>query len=277
VSSERTTTIGAERLRNALAQARSEEEFVQRALMNLPSYPVYYPHVRAINTRGPRLLGGLPLLRPLTPEETQAQLDGGAAALDVRARRAFADGHIPGAYGIPLDTPLVTWAGWLIPFGTPLILIGEDARAREQAVRQLIRIGYDDLRGYLAGGVEAWARAGLPVESVPAMTARELRERLRSSEALTVLDVRQKDEWEAGHIPGAVHIENGRLPWDELPLPHDRPIAVHCAHGDRSAAGVSVLLRRGYGNVRHVEGGITAWEAEGGEIESTNRHEGTRS
>jgi hydroxyacylglutathione hydrolase len=272
----RTTTIGAERLRNALAQARSEEEFVQRALMNLPSYPVYYPSVRAINKRGPRLLGGLPLLRPLAPEETVVQLEGGAAALDVRSGRAFAEGHVPGAYGIPLDAPLVTWAGWLIPFDTPLILIGEDARAREGAVRQLIRIGYDDLRGYLEGGVEAWAKAGLPVEGVPVMTASELRERLRSGEALTVLDVRQKDEWEAGHLPGALHIENGRLPWDDLPLPADRPIVVHCAHGARSMAGISVLLRRGYRNLVQVKGGIAAWEAAGGEIESTKSHEGTR-
>jgi hydroxyacylglutathione hydrolase len=273
VSHERTTTLGAERRRNALVQARSEAEFIERALMNLPSYPVYYPHVRALNRRGPRLLGGLPLLRPLSADETAEQLDRGAAVLDVRLARIFAEGHLPGAYGIQLDAPLITWAGWLIPFNMPLILIAADAFDRELAVRQLIRIGYDDLRGYLEGGVEAWAKSGRPVETVPLMTPRELRERRHSGEALTVVDVRQKNEWEAGHLPGALHIENGRLPWDELPLPHDQLIVVHCAHGARSMAAISVLRRRGYGNLVQMQGGFNAWAAAGGEIETTKEHE----
>lgn len=265
VSNERTTTIGRERRHNALALAKNEEDFIKQAMSNLPSYPVYYPHVRALNRRGPAVLGGLPVLKPLTPADVQAQQASGVLVLDVRPRKAIARGHVPGAYTIPLSTPLVTWAGWLIPFGTPLILVSEGAADRTRAVRELIKIGYDDLRGYLEGGMEAWARDGLPLETRREIAPAELRERLHD-ESLVVLDVRLDSEWRAGHIPGAVHIENGDLPWKPLDLPRDRPIAVHCAHGDRSTAAIAVLQRRGYHDLMHVEGGFSAWAEAGYEV-----------
>ena len=272
MSPDRTTTIGRERRSNPLAQAKTEDEFVARALSGLPSYPVYYKEMRPINQRGPRVLGGVPLLKPLSAEEVHDHVERGGLVLDVRHRRAFAEAHIPGAYGIEVDAPLVTWAGWLIPFGAPLILVADSASERESAVRQLIRIGYDNLPGYLEGGIEAWAKAGRRTESLPMISVAELRERLHSGGSLAVLDVRQDSEWTEGHIPGAVHIENGRLPYDDpLPLPADRPIAVNCAHGARSTAAISVLSRRGYRNLILVKGGFAAWEKAGFEVERGNK------
>ena len=265
-SSDRITTIGRERQTNPLVQVHSEEEFVQRALSGLPSYPVYYREMRPINQRGPQVLGGVPVLKPLSPEEVHGYIERGTAVLDVRPWQAFAEGHIPGAYSIQLDAPLITWAGWLIPFGAPLILVAGDARQREKAVRQLIRIGYDNLLGYLEGGLEAWASAGLRTAQAPTISPRELRERMRSGKELVVLDVRQDSEWAAGHIPGALHIENGRLPWDDLPWPTVHPIVVQCQHGARSMAGLSVLARRGYRHLMHMAGGFAQWEAEGFEV-----------
>lgn len=269
VSNERTTTIGQERRRNALIQEASEEAFVQRALSGLPSYPVYYPHVRALNKRGPRVLGhgGVPVLTPLAVEEVHGCLERGVLILDVRPPSAFAEAHIPGAYGIALDTPLITWAGWLIQFGSPLILVADSAEERVNAVRQLIRIGYDNLLGYLEGGLGAWAAAGLRTERVPLMTVKELRERL-TDDNLVLLDVRQDNEWRAGHIPGAVHIENGRLASADLPFAKDQLIAVQCARGYRSMAGLSALRRRGYRNLIQVKGGFNAWQAAGYEVTS---------
>lgn len=264
-SSDRVTTIGRERRHNALTQPQTEDEFVERALSGLPSYPVYYQHLRAVNRRGPQVFGGLPVLAPLSPPEAQAHLGRGAVLLDVRSPKAFSKGHVPGAYSIKVDAPLTTWAGWLIPFGSSLILIAENAEARLDATRQLLRIGYDKLMGYLDGGVEAWAAAGLRLETVPTISIKELRERMHD-EGLAVLDVRQNDEWQAGHIPGAIHIENGRLPYDDLPLPTDRPIAVHCAHGNRSMAGISVLRGRGWQNLIQVEGGFAQWANAGFEV-----------
>lgn len=265
-SSERSSTIGRERFTNYLLQVHSEDEFIKAALTGLPSYPVYYPQVRAINRRGPRVLGGVPVLKPLQPEAVQALVENGPAVLDVRPWKPFTEGHIAGSYGIQVDAPISTWAGWLIPFGTPLILVADSLPDQVEAVRQLIRIGYDDLRGYVAGGVEAWAEAGLPLETVPTISVRELRERLNDKDDLLVLDVRQQNEWDAGHIPGAVHVENGRLATHTPTLPKERPIAVYCARGTRSTAGISVLKRKGYHNLVQVVGGFTAWQAVGGEM-----------
>ncbi len=267
LSAERATTIGRERAGNPLARARTEEEFVVMSLSGLPSYPIYFKEMRSINQRGPKVLGGLPVLRPLPPAEIRAWLDQGGAVLDVRPVRDFWAEHIPGAYGIPLPAPLISWAGWLIPFDTPLILVTQSAADREEAIRQLIRIGYDDLHGYLEGGMSAWEAAGLPVSRARTISASDLRERIGDGDSITVLDVRQDSEWIAGHIPGAVHIENGRLPYDDLPLPIDRPIAIHCQHGARSTAGYSVLARRGYRDVILVEGGFAAWQKAGFEVE----------
>jgi hydroxyacylglutathione hydrolase len=223
--------------------------------------------MRPINKRGPRVLGGLPLLKPLAPEEVRGLAESGAAVLDLRKRGAFFEAHIPGAYGIPLARSLGVWAGWLIPFAAPLVLVADSAADRLEAVRQLIRVGYDDFRGYLEGGLEAWANADLPVASVKTMRVAELREMLNSGgEPPVVLDVRHNNEWMAGHIPGAKHIENGRLPYIDLPLPKDRPIAVHCAASFRSTAAVSVLLRRGYHDLIAVQGGFDEWRAAGFEI-----------
>ena len=261
-SKERTTTIGRERTSNPLALARSEEEFVQRALDGLPSYPTYYKYLRGINQRGSKVLGGVPVLTPLSSSEVRALMEEGVVVLDVRHGDAFGAGHIPNSFGIRVDAPLTTWAGWLIPFGSRIVLVAESTEQTVAATRQLIRIGFDDLVGRLEGGINAWARE-YPVETIPNMDVRELHERL---DEVMLIDVRQRSEWDAGHIPGASHFEGGRVAWEELPFPHDRPLAIQCSSGNRSMSVSSVLHRRGYRNVFQVEGGIKQWEKNGFEI-----------
>ncbi len=272
-SKERTTTIGRERTSNSLALATSEEDFVQRALEGLSSYPTYYKYLREINQRGPRILGGVPVLKPLSASEVKALMDEGAVVLDVRHGREFGAGHIPGSYGIRVDAPLTTWAGWLVPFGSRIVLVTGSAEQTVAATRQLIRIGYDDLVGRLEGGIETWARE-FPVETIESMEVQELRERLNVGSdgrpTLLLIDVRQRSEWDEGHIPGAVHFEGGRAAWEELPFPHDRPLAIQCSSGNRSMSVSSVLRRRGYRNVIQVEGGIKAWQKNGFEISREN-------
>lgn len=261
-SSDRTTTIGRERNTNALAQPQSEEEFVKRALTGLPSHPTYYKYMREVNQRGAKILGGVPVLKPFSPGEVKAMMDDGVVVLDVRHNRAFGAGHIPNSYGIRVDAPLTTWAGWLIPFGSRILLVADEPEHRLSATRQLIRIGYDDLVGYLEGGIEAWARE-YPVETIQSIDSKELRERL---DEVHLLDVRMKSEWDAGHIPTAIHFEGGRIAWDELTFPNTKPLAIQCASGNRSMAAISVLKRRGYHNVIQVEGGINRWRMRGFEI-----------
>jgi hydroxyacylglutathione hydrolase len=272
-SKERTTTIGRERSSNALALARSEEEFLQRAVEGLPSYPTYYKYLRQINQRGPRILGGVPVLKPLSPSEVRALMDEGVVVLDVRHGKLFGARHIPNSYGIRVDAPLTTWAGWLIPFGSRIVLVAESTEQIIAATRQLIRIGYDELVGHLEDGIDAWTRE-YDVETIPSMNAKELRERLGVGSdgrpTVLLIDVRQRSEWDEGHIPGAIHFEGGRVAWETLPFPHDKLLAIQCSSGNRSMSVSSVLRRRGYRNVVQVEGGIKQWERNGFETTREN-------
>jgi rhodanese-related sulfurtransferase len=113
----------------------------------------------------------------------------------------------------------------------------------------------------------AWERAGLPVERVPLLTMRELRQRLERGEALVVVDVRQAHEWAGGHIPQAILLEAGALPTAELHLPPDSLIATHCAHGQRAATGLSVLEQRGYRKLALVTESVDQWQQAGGTLE----------
>jgi hydroxyacylglutathione hydrolase len=267
-SRERTTTIGRERTNNSLALAASEEKFVQRALEGLSSYPTYYKYMRGINQKGAKILGGVPVLNRLSASDVKSLMDTDASVivLDVRHGKAFGAGHIPNSYGIRVDAPLTTWAGWLIPFGSRIVLVSESTEQTVAATRQLIRIGYDELVGTLEGGIEFWARQ-YPIATIPSMDATELRERL---EEVVLVDVRQRSEWDEGHIPGAFHFEGGRVAWEDLPFPHDKPLAIQCSSGNRSMSVSSVLRRRGYQNVVQVEGGIKGWEKNGFEIMKEN-------
>src|ERR1044071_4533031 len=119
-------------------------------------------------------------------------MDQGVVVLDIRHQKQFGAGHIPNSFGIRVDAPLIVWAGWVIPFGSRIVLLGDSADQREEATRELIRIGYDDVLGYLEGGVEAWAKEH-PVESVRSWNPKELRERV---DEVTLVDVRQLSEWE---------------------------------------------------------------------------------
>ncbi len=277
-SPERTSTIGRERKSNPLALALTEEEFTEQALGALPSYPTYFNYSRALNQLGAGVLRGLPILKPLAPRVVREQMAQLVAVVDVRTPREFAAGHIPNAYGIPVGAPLSTWAGWVVPFAAPIILVADDPAAREDAVRQLIRIGFDDLRGYLEGGLSAWQAADLPVVRVPLLTAEELYRARERGNAPRVLDVRQNSEWQAGHLAGAGHIEGGRLPVVASALPKDERLVVHCGHADRSTVAVSLLQQRGFNQLSLLYGGYSAWEAAGypverGAREGTSAHE----
>lgn len=266
-AAESTTTVGRERHGNPLLALHDPRAFTDRVLASMPSYPTYFHSMRAVNTRGPRLLGDLPRLAPLSPQDVQARQHGGEAVVDMRSVHDYARGHIPGIYHVELRPAFASWVGWVVPFGTPVILVSDTTEVQQYAIRQLIRIGYDDLPGYLEGGMEAWARAGLPVESVPILTMRQVRNRLDQGEPLLVMDVRQSHEWAAGHIPQAETLEAGAMPTADLRLPHDRLIATHCGHGQRAATALSVLEQRGYRNLAVITESVDDWQKAGGEVQ----------
>jgi hydroxyacylglutathione hydrolase len=239
----------------------------------MPSYPAYFDSMRAVNRHGPHVLGKVPRLARLTPHDVQGRHRHGESVVDTRSIFDYARGHIPGVYHVELRPAFGSWVGWVVRFGTPVILVSETTEVHEYAVRQLIRIEYDDLPGYLDGGMEAWKTAGLPVERVPVLTMREVRQRLinEPSEPLVVVDVRQAHEWAAGHVPQAELIEAGALPGTQLHSPQDRLLAIQCGRGQRAATGLSVLEHRGYTNLALIAEGIDQWREAGGDVELGTR------
>jgi rhodanese-related sulfurtransferase len=203
----------------------------------------------------------------------QARQTRGEAIVDMRPVASYAHGHIPGVYHVELRPAFASWVGWVVPFGTPVILVADaaDTDVHAEAVRQLTRIGYDDRPGYLAGGMAAWERAGLPVARVRLLTMRQVRERLERGDPLVVVDVRQALEWADGHIPGAELVEAGALPTAELHLPADRLIVTHCVHGQRAATGLSMLEHRGYRDLALTTEGVDDWRAAGGQLQLPSR------
>ncbi len=252
------TTIGEERLNNPLLAAPSEDAFVTRALRDLPAYPDYFRRMRGVNQAGPAVLGGVPHPPPLSPQTVRTALAGGATLIDLRPPEAFDAGHIPGAFGIPLTAAFGSWAGWVVPPDANIILVADRDDAIEDAVRQLIRVGYDRFAGYLAGGLDAW-QAAYPIASIPRIPGRA---DSRAVAERQVVDVREASEWQQGHIPGALSLPLSDLREHLDRLPRDRPLLVHCAHEFRSTIADSLLERAGF-RVAHLVGGFEAWHEAG--------------
>jgi hydroxyacylglutathione hydrolase len=256
---ERVSTIGTERLTNYALQIKSREEFVKQLTSNLPARPAYFLQDAEINRTGAAALSDLPHLASIEPAELQSIMTEGGIALDVRPGEQFAAGHVPGSVNIALSGQFASWAGALLGLAARPVLIAESQEAVEEARMRLARIGLEDARGYLKGGIEAWKQAGLPLAELPQLSVEALSDRLQGNN-LQVLDVRREPEWEAGHIDGAVWwpLDNFKIAPPEI----DRniPVAVHCKGGYRSMIACSLLQRAGFQNVINIVGGFDAWQ-----------------
>jgi hydroxyacylglutathione hydrolase len=256
---ERVSTIGTERLTNYALQIKSREEFVKQLTSNLPARPAYFSQDAEINRTGATSLSDLPALSPIEPAELKSLLAEGAIALDVRPGDQFAAGHVPGSVNIALSGQFASWAGALLGLSASPILIADSQEEVSEARMRLARIGLEDSRGYLNGGVEAWKQAGLPLATLSQISIGALNDQLGVSD-LQVLDVRREPEWEAGHIERATWwpLDNFKVAPPEID--HDIPIAVHCKGGYRSMIACSLLQRAGFQNVVNIVGGFDAWQ-----------------
>jgi hydroxyacylglutathione hydrolase len=257
-SDVRVTTIGAERRENPLATAPDFAHFLA-IHANQGRYPAYYARMAPLNRAAVPAAGVV--ARRLTPAEFRRDRDGGTIAVDCRPYGDFDGGHVPGSLSIPGDGPFSAWVGWLVDINAPVLLIAESADAAQEATRQLVRIGFDDVRGWL--DIHDWIEEGRATRAVTRRTMRDLTGRILAGADITVIDVRQDAEWAAGHLPGAVHALAPDLPAIVDRLDREAPIAVHCATGYRAALGVSLLLLHGFADVWHVIDGVESWSAQG--------------
>jgi len=263
-SERRVSSIAAERFANATFRAAAApfEVFKAQATGGLGRYPAYYAHMAPINRAGPRVLGRLILPPALAPAEFEAAAAAGAIIVDARDRAAFAAGHLRGALNIELDGTFAGYVGWLVPFGSKLILVLPDGApdALGTATTELLRIGYEWIPGWLDGGVAAWAESGRPLATYATTTMRATHDDPAREADRVLLDVRQPLEWQTdGVVPGAERIFVADLPSRLAELPADRPITVFCKAGSRAAIAASILDAAGR-DVRLVtDGGADSW------------------
>jgi glyoxylase-like metal-dependent hydrolase (beta-lactamase superfamily II)/rhodanese-related sulfurtransferase len=252
---ERTTTIGSERVHNPLLQITDESAFVTTLLAGFGSFPAFFGRLPEVNRRGPRIYGVMPTLARLELDEFRAAIDAGAQVVDARPAAQYADGHVPGSLSIELRPVFATWLGWLVDPRRPVVLVLDPDQDRHELVRQCLTVGVEDLAGELAGGLATLAGAGLPSTAIELLEADPL-------DGVTMLDVRQHDEFLAGHVPGALNIELGALP-TTVDLP-DGPVVIMCGHGERAMTGASILERTGHNDIAVLLGGPDDWAAASG-------------
>lgn len=254
---DRFSSIGTERLTNPALQVRNREEFVQQLTANLPPRPAYFVEDAELNRAGAPALEELPPLPAIAPARLRSLMAEGANVLDTRSSEQFGAGHVPGSINIALAGQFATWAGIILGLQGRPVLIAESPEKLAESRMRLARVGIEECSGCLPGGVEEWKQAGLSLAFVPQMTATELCQRM---DELQVLDVRRENEWQAGHIDGARLWPLDRFVTELPRLDGDKPLAVHCKSGYRSAIACSLLLRAGYSNVNNVVGGFDAWQ-----------------
>jgi hydroxyacylglutathione hydrolase len=249
------TTLGYERLTNWALGVASEEEFVQRVLAGQPEPPAYFARMKRLNASG---VPGLPRPRGDGDDALGDAIARGALVVDVRPSADFAVGHLPRAVNIPLGNSFLTWAGSVVPPDRDVVLVATPAvrSAAALAARELRLIGLDRVLGVFAPDELAPIAAG-PLATLPSIPAAALAR--ESRRGATVLDVRNRSEWEEGHVPGARLVPLPELPARLEELRGAGPIAVHCQGGSRSAVAASLLRSAGFADVSNVDGGFAAW------------------
>ncbi len=261
IGNETTTTIGDQKKVNYALQPQSREEFIKAVISGLNEAPPYFSVNAKINKQGYESLEKVKSigLTPLSINDVKGKIKNDILILDTRPASVFINGFIPGSLFIGLEGRFAEWAGSLIPFHRPMILVTEKDKEEESIVR-LARVGFDNVTGYVNGGFEAWKNAGEPIDMIIDIDADEFAIDIPHDDRLLVLDVRRDNEFAEGHIAGAINI-----PLHEMTdvaqiaqLEEDQNIYVHCGSGYRSIIALSILKKQGYHNARNVAGGWAA-------------------
>ncbi len=229
------STIGQEKRTNPVL-TQDEETYVRELIDGLGAWPAYYVHMTPLNSAGPDA-PDLATPKSADAEDIERRINAGEWVVDLRNRTAFAAGHAPGSLNFGIDGGFATYLGWLIPWGTPLNLLGESADDVARAQRELVRIGIDHIESQATGGPRSWS-PGDPA-SFPTATFADLAQ-VRHHRQVVILDVRREEEYAAARIAGAVNVPLHELPQrvDEVP---DGEIWVHCAGGYRASVAASLL------------------------------------
>lgn len=253
------STIGEQKKMNYALQQQTKEEFIKSVTEGLPVPPQYFPINAKINQQGYDSMDEILQqgLRPLSVKDFKNYLkDETVIVLDTRKATDFTQVFIPGAISIGLEGRFAEWAGCLLPFDKPILLVTEEGKEKESIVR-LARVGFSKMKGYLKGGIAAWKKAGELTDMIIDIEPDELAMDIPYDKNLQVLDVRRETEFGEGHISGAINLPLGELtdPASMANLDENQNLYVHCGGGYRSVIASSLLKRQGIHNLRNVLGG----------------------
>lgn len=264
VSAKRTSTIGYEKRYNYAFQTKDLNKFIDLLTTDMPEAPDHFSRCSDINRKGPTLTKDLPCLMPYDPISfDRRSKEDNTIVLDIRPYEAFGGQHVPGAYHIDFGGNFSTFAGWILPPDTAMLLISTNPSQAEEAVVQLRRVGLDRTVGFLDGGMYEWAKSGLPSDRVEQVSVKILNQRITGGPKTTLLDVRAKREFMTGHIHGATNIPFPDLRKRYGEVDSNLPVMVICNTGHRSSIATSILKRHGFKEVSNVAGGMTGYNAAG--------------
>jgi hydroxyacylglutathione hydrolase len=268
------TTVGYELRFNWALGVAKEDDFVRQVLAGQPDPPKYFAEMKRVNRDGPRIVGDFAKPARMDPARLREVIAAGAVVVDTRTAADHAAGHVPRTLNIPFNNSFTTRAGWLVPYGRDVyVLVGDadaaGAEAAAAAARDLALIGFDRLAGYFDPTALAAWDAEAALEKTPQMGAADVARRLDgpAAERVAVVDVRERSEWEAGHIAGALNIPLGHLTDHVAELERDRPLVLHCQSGGRSSVAASLLRSLGFTNVFNLSDGFTGWQRRGLPVE----------
>ena len=255
IGKETWSTIGQQKLSNYALKEMSKEEFVNVITSGLLPPPQYFFRDAKINKTGYDSLDAVMTrnLKALSAEEFEKKIQNGALVLDTRTPDDFEKGFVKGAVNIGLNGTFAVWVGTLLNIDRQILLVTAPGKEQESVLR-LARVGYDNVCGYLQGGIDCWKQAGKAMDTIHSIDAGEF---ARIAAQHKVLDVRKETETAAGHVKGAVNIPLADLPEKINQLDSNESYLVHCAGGYRSMIACSVMKASGFVHLKNVSGGFS--------------------
>ena len=255
IGKETFSTIGVQKKMNYALQPMTKKEFVDAVVDGLSDPPKYFFVDAMLNKKGYANIEDVMTKNtlPLSIAEFEKEMGAGVTILDARDPDAFEKGYIPGSINIGLNGQYAPWVGALLDAHAPLLFIADEGKEAE-AVLRLARVGYENVHGYLQGGITTWKNAGHPMDVIDSITAVEFNNRLQNDD--NIIDVRKKGEVEGGMIENAQHICLSGFQDELHTLDKNKHYYIHCAGGYRSMMAASIMKQRGYNNITNVKGGM---------------------